>query len=175
MHHLPIIVVRGARAGIHHNCSIQNGIRRIFPPATRRQPFFNSPQKGRTVNTTPTAETLPDVHGRQAATERSARAAHVHAHCARARRDVRQQERGMPVRRIVVGCAARFQYEDAQVWVRRRETACDDAASGAAYQTYFLSEEEWEGGRDCAPPAIMISYSSFTVVGVDIVPLLLQP
>ena len=81
----------------------------------------------------------------------------------------------MPVRRIVVGCAARFQYEDAQVWVRRRETACDDAASGAAYQTYFLSEEEWEGGWDCAPPAIMISYSSFTVVGVDIVPLLLQP
>ena len=77
------------------------------------------------------------MHGRQAATERSAGGAHVHAHRARARRDVRQQERGMPMRWIVVRREARFQYEDAQVWVRRRETARDDAASSAAYRTYF--------------------------------------
>jgi len=53
----------------------------------------------------------------------------------------------MPVRRIVVRCGARFQYEDAQGWVRRREAARDDAASSAAYRPYFLSEEEREGGR----------------------------
>lgn len=44
----------------------------------------------RTVDTTPTAETLSNVHGRQAVTERSAWAAQVHAHPARAGRDVRQ-------------------------------------------------------------------------------------
>jgi len=87
------------------------------------------------------------MHGRQAVTERSAWAGHVHAHSERAGRNVRQQERGMPVRWIVVRCGARFQYEDAQGWVRRRETARDDAASSATYKTYFLSKEEREGGR----------------------------
>ena len=38
----------------------------------------------------------------------------------------------MHVRRVVVRCGARLEYEDAQVCVRRRETARDDAASSAA-------------------------------------------
>ena len=45
----------------------------------------------------------------------------------------------MHVRRVVVRCRARLEYEDAQVWVRRRETARNDAASSAAYHTRVLS------------------------------------
>jgi hypothetical protein len=70
---------------------------------------------------------------------------------------------------------ARLEYEDAQVRVCRRKTACDDATSSAAYGTSSLSvcgsrgEEE-----DGAPPAMMISYSSLIWVGVDIVPNLMR-
>jgi len=47
----------------------------------------------------------------------------------------------MPVRRIVLCCETRLEYEDPQVWVRHRKTARDDATSSATYYTSSLSEE----------------------------------
>ena len=72
---------------------------------------------------------------------------------------------------------ARLEYEDAQVWVCRRKTACNDATGSAACGMSSLSEEcasvgEKGGEEDGAPPAKMISYSSLIWVGVDIVPLM---
>ncbi len=86
------------------------------------------------------------MHDRRAATERGARASGVCANSARARRDVRQQARGVHVRWIVVRRGARLQYENAQIWVRGREAARDDAASGAAYRMSSWSKQ-MEGGE----------------------------
>ena len=69
----------------------------------------------------------------------------------------------MPVRRIVLCCEARLEYEDAQVWVRRRKTARDDAASGATYGTSSVTRVS-RREEDGAPPAMIISYSSLMVV-----------
>lgn len=76
-----------------------------------------------------------------------------------------------------MGRGARLEYEDAQVWVCRRKTACDDATGSAACGTSSLSEECGSVGKkgvkeDGAPPAKMMSYSSLIWVGVDILPLL---
>jgi hypothetical protein len=94
----------------------------------------------------------------------------MHTHRARTRRDVRQEARGLPMRRVVMRRGASLEYEDAQVRICRGKTACDDAASSATYRMFCLSEENEIGGEeDGAPPATMISYSSLIWVGVDIV------
>jgi len=154
------------------SCLCNTGRRRcIRPSMPLRQPFIpflsSSRKKGermwgegretrgeRTVDTTSTTETLASMHNHRAATERGARAAHVLAHRARAWCDVPNPACGMPVRRIVLCCEARLEYEDPQVWVRHRKTARDNAASGATYRTSALSEKggrgrtrEDEGGR----------------------------
>jgi len=85
---------------------------------------------------------------------------------------VRQEARGLSVRRVVIRWWARLEYEDAQVRVCRRKTACDDTTSSATYRTSSLSERSRVLGRegeDGAPPAITISYSSLIWVGVDII------
>jgi hypothetical protein len=78
------------------------------------------------------------------------------------------------VRWIVVGCRTCLEYEDAQVGVGCRKTACDDAASSATYRCTCSSSEERGEREDDAPPAMIISYSSLIVMGVDIVACVLQ-
>ena len=83
---------------------------------------------------------------------------------------------GVCVRWIVLRCGARFQYQYTQIYVRHREAARDDTSSSAACDAQILSIRR-ESGSVCvdgAPPAIMISYSSLIVVGVDIVSLFSQ-
>ena len=74
---------------------------------------------------------------------------------------------------VVIRRGACLKYEDAQVRVCCRKTACDNATSSATYRmssvrSVWCREEEDE--EDGAPPARMISYSSAIWVGVDIVP-----
>jgi hypothetical protein len=87
----------------------------------------------RTVHAAPTAQTLTAMYVRGTAPERSARTAGVHPHRARARREVGRETRGPGVRGVVVRFGARLEHEDAQVRVRCREAASDDATGGAAY------------------------------------------
>jgi len=89
---------------------------------------------------------------------------------ARTWRNVRQEARGLSVLRIVIRWWARLEYEDAQVRVCRRKTACDDTTSSATYEKSSVRKSRALGreGENGAPPAMMISYSSLIWVGVDI-------
>jgi len=105
-------------------------------PVTVSHLFHFSParkvQKDKlTVDTPAAAKTLSAWHDCRAISERCARAAFVHTHGARTWRNVRQEARGLPVRRIVIRRGPRLEYEDAQVRVCRSKTACDDATSSA--------------------------------------------
>jgi hypothetical protein len=96
----------------------------------------------------------------------------VCTHSVRAWCKVRQEARGLSVRRAVIRWWARLEYEDAQVRVCYRKTACDDTTSSATYRTSSPSEKSRGLGRegeDGAPPAMTMSYSSFIWVGVDII------
>jgi hypothetical protein len=69
---------------------------------------------------------------------------------ARTRRKVRQEARGLFVRRVVICWWARLEYEDAQVRVCRRKTACDETTSSATYRASSLSKKKYgtrEGRR----------------------------
>jgi hypothetical protein len=114
---------------------------------------LSSPEKygetGRTVDTSAAAETLSAWYDCRAVSKRRARAAGMCAYSARTRRNVRQEARGLSVRRIVIRWWARLEYEDAQVWVCRRKTACDDTTSSATYRTSSLSEKVgYQGGME---------------------------
>ena len=111
---------------------------------SQRKESERQKDRRRTVDAAPTAETLPRLDDGRAAIERGAWAARVCAHGARVRREVRDEECGVDVRRIVVRRGARFKHEDAEVWVRGRETARDDAACRAAL---CRTSSRSEGGR----------------------------
>jgi hypothetical protein len=65
----------------------------------------------------------------------------MHTYGARTRGKVRQEARGLRVRRVVMRRGTRLEYEDAQLRVCRRKTACDDATSRATYMTSSVRRE----------------------------------
>jgi hypothetical protein len=186
VHYLPIIVVRGARAGIHHNCSIQNGIRRIFPSATCHQPFFNFPQKGRRINVGGGGRrnaqlTLPPPPRHCptcTAVKRPPSAALGRLTCMRTVRapgamcDSRSAGCLCAGSLCVVGPASSTRMRRSGSAVARRLAMMQPAVPPTG-RTFCQKRRGKEEG-DCVPPAMMTSYSSLMVVGVDIVPLLLQ-
>jgi len=101
MHRLPVIVVRGARACVHHD--YENVYKCRIHPALLVTVFsFQRNIKRRTVDTTSTTQTLSTRHNHRAVPERRARIGDVYAHGVRARSKVRQETAGLDMRGIVI-------------------------------------------------------------------------